>query len=135
SKAVGDDLAVTPSRSYGLTNDNGPFALAAEGVLGRELKVFRHGSRTLADIYRKAQARNSVFLIGDGQAVSYRALFQRAANHAASLSGKGIRPGMRIALSVSDDLDWIASFVAVTSLGAVAVLVPGLIDCDDAITD
>jgi len=118
-----------------LTNDNGPFALAAEGVLGRELKVFRHGSRTLADIYRKAQARNSVFLIGDGQAVSYRALFQRAANHAASLSGKGIRPGMRIALSVSDDLDWIASFVAVTSLGAVAVLVPGLIDCDDAITD
>jgi len=121
---------------HALVQDNGPFALTVAKIGGREQVVYRHAPRTLLDVFRKAsRSAKKVFLVDDQTSVTYEELSQRAASYAALLSARGIRPGMRVALALSDELDWIACFVAVTSLGAVAVLAGDILDCDTAIAD
>ena len=116
--------------------DNGPFALAKANVAGRELLVFRHGARTLPEVYRKAiRAKDAPFLVNDHACVSHAALYRQATAYAALFCRRGIRRGMHVALTGADEQDWIASFMAVTSLGAVAVLGADLMECDATIGD
>jgi acyl-CoA synthetase (AMP-forming)/AMP-acid ligase II len=109
-----------------LVQDNSPFALTTAAVAGREQMVFRHGAKSLSDIYRKSmRAPASPFLVTDRASIGTAALFGRAGAYAALLAASGIGRNSRVAMALRDDADWIAGLIALTSLGATAVLVDG----------
>ncbi|MCX4764496.1 benzoate-CoA ligase family protein [Streptomyces sp. NBC_01275] len=54
---------------------------------------------------------------------SHGAVHALAARAAAVLAGQGVRPGERVLLALPDGIAWVAAFLAVARLGAVAVLV------------
>ena len=56
----------------------------------------------------------------DGKAITYRELEQRAAE-ATRVLGKHIKAGDRVAIWLQNSFAWVASFLALNSLGAVAV--------------
>jgi len=106
--------------------DNGPFALAQAIVAGRKQTVYRHIPDTLPGVYRKAlRAKRTPFLIAEGGGLSLESLFDRSTTYAGLFIERGIGRGMRVALDLPDDGDWIAAFIALTSLGATAVLTHG----------
>ncbi|RYY26706.1 MAG: hypothetical protein EOP62_09710 [Sphingomonadales bacterium] len=85
---------------------------------------FRDHPRTLEGFYRQAIARGDMRLIQiDERAYSNNEVFARAACIAAHLRGRGVQPGNAIGLALTAGIEWAASFIAVTSIGAVAVLV------------
>lgn len=103
-----------------LTAPGGPFEL--EAVAGQER--FRDHPTTLAGFYRTAMARGPARLIEiDGETFSHDAVFARAASVAAALRQRGARPGDAVGLAMTAGIDWAASFIAITAMGAVAVLV------------
>ncbi|HWM60715.1 MAG TPA: long-chain fatty acid--CoA ligase, partial [Rhizomicrobium sp.] len=135
-----------PTSNNELLQDNSPFALTTARVAGRNQAIFRYGAKTLTEIYRKAaRLKDAPFLVNDTGAITYEALFQQAAAHAALFAGRGIVKGMRVPLAPHNDAGWIASFIALTSLGATAVLINGssmkslhqvaAAECDTAIVD
>jgi long-chain acyl-CoA synthetase len=102
---------------------NSPFALTRALVSGREQTVFRHGPASLAEIYRKAfQANGRTILIADDANLTLRELSGRAGAYQRLFIDRGIGPGARVAIALENEAEWIAAFVALTSLGATAVL-------------
>jgi acyl-CoA synthetase (AMP-forming)/AMP-acid ligase II len=127
-----------------LVQDNSPFAVTRALVSGREQTVFRHGAASLPEIYRKAfQANGRTILITDDTDLTLRDLSRRAGAYQRLLVDRGIGSGARVAIALENDAEWIAAFVALTSLGATAVLTDvtcltrqaGVAACDIAVTD
>lgn len=112
-----------PASLHPLVQDNSPFALGRAVVSGREQTVFRYGPDSLPEVYRKAsRARDRPILLTDEAAITVQDLFGRAGSYAKLLAGRGISSGTRVALILGHDAEWIAAFIALTSLGATAVL-------------
>lgn len=112
-----------PADLRALMQDNGPFALTTSSIWGREQAIFRHGAKTLPEIYRKASSRGqSPFLVVDDAIVTIEELFGRAGSYARFFAARGIGKSTRVAIGTGSDCDWMAVFIAVTALGAVAVL-------------
>jgi acyl-CoA synthetase (AMP-forming)/AMP-acid ligase II len=106
-----------------LTAPGAPFELAMEEVLGETMPVFasRPGSlRSLLEATRAHDDRD--FLVCGPRRMSYGEHRERVAQLARGLSEKyGIRPGDRVAILGANSPEWILTFWAVTSLGAIAV--------------
>ncbi|RYE03113.1 MAG: hypothetical protein EOP61_05980 [Sphingomonadales bacterium] len=103
-----------------LTGPGAPFEL--ETLDGFER--FRHHPRSLEGFYRVAMARGGSRLIQiDERPYSHDEVFARAASVAAHLRARGIAPGDAVGLALTAGIEWAASFIAVTAIGAVAVLV------------
>ncbi|WP_446225081.1 AMP-binding protein [Nocardia sp. IBHARD005] len=63
----------------------------------------------------------------DGRHCTHGELHSLAARMAGVLAGRGVRAGTRVLLCAHDSIGWIATFLAIGRLGAVAILVnPGL---------
>lgn len=109
-----------------LVGPGSPFELVT-GSHG--LPIFRHAPSTLTSVYRQARnraaARDSEILIVGSQRITLRRLFsmvdvmQNALG--AERSGGDAR---RVAILLSDPVDWISAFIAITEMGDVAVLIP-----------
>ena len=103
-----------------------PFELLSVQTAGLAVKQFRHLPISLNSLYKRA-ARSALapcmhFRAAD---VPYGEVFDQARVLAAALIERhGIRTGDRIALRASNGPQWLAAFVAITSVGAVAVLLP-----------
>ncbi|RYD66138.1 MAG: hypothetical protein EOP58_06065 [Sphingomonadales bacterium] len=103
-----------------MTGPGGPFEL--ETLEGFER--FRGHPRTLEGFYRVAMSRGAARLIQiDNHPYSHDAVFARAAAMAAQLRRRGIAQGDAVGLALTAGIAWAAYFIAVTSIGAVAVLV------------
>jgi long-chain acyl-CoA synthetase len=109
-----------------------PFELTDASVNGRPCRVFRRAPDSLADIYRKARhAAEQPFLHVDGCDITYGELLEGAANLAGYLidsCAAGV--GTRIGLVLPANAAWWSAFVAVTSVGASAVLIDASIDIE-----
>ncbi|WP_448626528.1 class I adenylate-forming enzyme family protein [Geodermatophilus sp. URMC 64] len=67
------------------------------------------------------QTPDRVFLVGDGDPVTFGDLDARADRCAAGLAARGIVPGDRVAVAGLNTVDWLALFFGVTRLGAAVV--------------
>lgn len=112
------------SRSFApFVQEGSLFALETVEAQGRTHTVFRNGPRTLSDIFhRAARAGTAPLLLGDDGVLSRETLLARAGGQAAFLAGRGIGKGSRVALALAKDADWIVALIALTALGATAVL-------------
>lgn len=108
-----------------LTARGSPFEIVQAVVEGVPCKTFRHAPRTLLDVYRRARAcGDREFLVAGTRAVTYSEIFRMASRVSQAIHRTlGNAAGARIALVFDNGPEWIAAFVAVTSIGATAVAV------------
>lgn len=104
-----------------------PFELAEEDVLGERVRVFANRARSLRDVLLRARefkdAEYMVF-VDDGNERRYtfgehEVLVARAA--AALADRYGVGPGDRVAILAANSPEWVISFWATVSSGAICV--------------
>ncbi|MEU8627784.1 class I adenylate-forming enzyme family protein [Streptomyces sp. NPDC048669] len=112
-----------PAPANGLTGPHGRFELADDDVLGTRLPVFTHRQRALHEVLHAsvAHAGRDFIVTADR-----RITFAQHAAHVASLARVlreeyGIAKGDRVAVAAANSPEWIETFWAVVSIGAVAV--------------
>ena len=107
-----------------LTSPGAPFELVDATVRGTPCRVFKQAPAAVAQLYRAARAHDSKLLavLGD-EHVTYVEVFARAALLAEHLhTVEALQAGDFVGLALANGPDWLVAFVAVSSLGAVPVL-------------
>jgi len=123
-------MADPMERVMALMAPGAPFEMGTEEVLGEEMQVFvqRMGSlrELLASAARHGDVDYAVFHDGDQRiALSFVDTVCRAASIAAALADRGVGSGDRVAILAANRPEWILTFWATVSLGAVAVACNG----------
>lgn len=107
-----------------LTGPASPFELVETRIDGRPCRVFRHGPRTLPDVFRKAAtAGRRPYLIIDRHEVSYEAVLRGAQALGRELVDRhGVRVGDHVGMILHNCPEWPMALIALTSIGAIATL-------------
>ncbi len=123
-----------------LTAPGQPFELEDVVVNGRRLRSFKNAPASLRALYESTLS-DLPFLAYEDTRCSFNEAWQAASRIAHVLVHVcGVRPGDRVAIAMRNYPEWMQSFCAVTSIGAVAVamnahwqadeMAHGLVDCD-----
>lgn len=108
----------------GLTAPGAPFELRTQEIEGVPRRVFCNAPQTLVDVYRAAAPYEArVFAVSDGERITYGEALRKAAALAGFIERGGSLRGRRIAIAMHNRPEWMIAFIAVTALGASAVLV------------
>lgn len=101
-----------------------PFELTDSPSSHSSGRTFRHAPSSLNGIYRRAAGlADQVYLHCAERDFTYReVLCMAAAIQSALRERHGVLPGERVGLLLDSSPAWIASFIAITAMGAVAVL-------------
>lgn len=106
------------------TSAGQPFELIDATVCGTSCRVFRHGSRSLSQLYQAARRDDErVLAVAGDTRLSYGAVFAQAAALAAHLKAHGAVRGTHVAIVMANRPEWLVAFIAISALGAVPVLV------------
>jgi steroid-24-oyl-CoA synthetase len=111
-----------------LTAPGAPFELHTEDVLGVPLQVFRNRPRTLGQVLASAASHGErdCMVFDDGTRIGFADVGSRAAAVAAWLRDvHGIGRGDRVAVCAANSPQWLLTFWACHSLGAVVVAMNG----------
>jgi long-chain acyl-CoA synthetase len=103
----------------------GTHALETVVIAGHPQQVFKGAPRNLAGLYRQAMRfGDRVMVVQDGQSLTYEQGLARAAALADALRTRfGVCAGTKVAVVISNRIEWIISVLAITALGGVAALV------------
>lgn len=123
-----------------LTAPGEPLEIVEIEAIGRRIRAFRNAPPTLRDLFASARS-DKTFLVYDDERLSFEETWRRACGLGEALvQDFGMRPGDRVAIAMRNYPEWIISFMAATSIGAVAVamnalwqpteLEYGLLDCE-----
>ena len=110
-----------------LLSPGAPFELAEEEVLGERVRVFANRARSLRDVLLRgrefAGAEYMVFREADRERrFTFEDHEKLVASAAAAFADRfGIGPGDRVAILAANCPEWIVSFWAIVSLGAICV--------------
>ena len=102
-----------------------PYELSVVKREDVSFRVYRHAPPSLNELYRKAlgMGKATLAVFGDRR-ISYSEAFSKAALVASILRRRfAVSPEVRVAIMLEDRPEWMVAFIAVTSLGATAVLV------------
>ena len=103
----------------------GSHALESVTIAGYPQQVFKGAPRNLARLYRQAmQHQDRVMVVQDERSLSYAEGFAQAAALADALRSQfGVKAGTKVAVVMSNRIEWIISVLAITAVGGVAALV------------
>jgi long-chain acyl-CoA synthetase len=103
----------------------GTYALEAATIAGYEQQVFTGAPRNLAGLYRQAMHfGDRVMAVQDGRSLTFAEGFAKAAALAHALRNRfNIRAGTKVAVVMSNRIEWIISMLAITAVGGVAALI------------
>lgn len=106
-----------------LTGVGERFEIVDEPVLGRVMPVFKNRTRTLRDLLgASAEHGDAEYLVCDECRITFTDHLTRVSSFAEELRREyGIKKGDRVAILSANNVQWIMTFWAVTSLGAIAV--------------
>ena len=107
-----------------------PFEMAEEDVLGEAMQVFVQRARSLRQLLEQAgRFGDSDYAVfhngGRRRALTFADHERRVASVAAALADRGVGAGDRVAILAANCPEWIITFWATVSLGAVAVACNG----------
>ena len=107
-----------------------PFEMGTEEVLGEEMQVFVNRAGSLRDLLassvRHGEVDYAVFHDDDRRrALTFAGHERQVASVAAALVERGVGPGDRVAILAANCPEWIVTFWATVSLGAIAVACNG----------
>jgi steroid-24-oyl-CoA synthetase len=107
-----------------LCGPGAPFELLDDGASEASCRFYRNAPRTLQELYMKASRSGSrVAATAGARHLTYGELVAVGNGLAAALQSKyGLQGGQRVGIVIGNRLEWLFAFVAVTSMGAVAVL-------------
>ena len=107
-----------------LTAPGAPFEIVEEEVFGAPIRVFKERVPSLRALLAASAAHGDAeyLVCDDGRRTSYAENLRRVAKLAAALRDQfGVRPGDRVAILAANCPEWIETFWATVSLGAIAV--------------
>ena len=109
-----------------LTAAGQPFELVDSTVFGRDCRFFKNAPATLRDLYSD-NASGLEFLVYEDERLTYAEAYSKSAQIAHLLIQQyGINKGDRVAISMRNYPEWVLSFMAVTSIGGIAVAMNSL---------
>jgi len=103
-----------------------PFEISEQEVLGRTTKVFAQLPPTMRSLFDMLRARpaDDVYIVHEDERWTNAQVIQSMDSIARMLVDTyGVQPGDRVAIDMRNYPEWITSFGAVTSIGAIAVSV------------
>ncbi len=100
-----------------------PFSIVEADVLGQHLRVFEHAPPTLRALFDSMRARgDQTFLVYEDERLSFAEVMAQADALGALLVDRyGVGQGDRVAIGMRNYPEWIISYVAAISVGAIAV--------------
>ncbi|MEJ6539635.1 MAG: class I adenylate-forming enzyme family protein [Halioglobus sp.] len=106
-----------------LTGAGRDFELTRCSIDNVDYTVYKNAPKTLQEVYFAAAAHGeSEFIIYQGERWSFNTFFQQAWSLADALTTKHhIVPGDRVGIAMRNYPEWLSTFVAITSIGALAV--------------
>jgi long-chain acyl-CoA synthetase len=106
------------------TAPDGPFPIVEATIGGQRLKVFKNAPPSLRHLFAMARGRGEqTFLVYEDERWSFADVMARVDATAAMLVERyGIRRGDRVAIAMRNYPEFVTTFAAVTSVGAIAVL-------------
>lgn len=109
-----------------LTGSGEAFELVPGKVFGRDCLRFKNAPATLRTLFADARSE-APFIVYQDERMDFAETYAAAARVATVLvKDYGIEPGDRVAISMRNYPEWILSFMAVTSIGAIAVAMNAL---------
>ena len=116
-----------------LTAAGGRYEIVEANVLGVDMKVFKNCPPSLRDLYAGARARpDQPFIVYEDETYTFGEVMAQADALASLLvSHYGITKGDRVAIAMRNYPEWIVSFVAITSIGAISVSLNALWTADE----
>jgi long-chain acyl-CoA synthetase len=98
------------------------FELVDETVGGIDYRVFKHGPPTLGQLFAGARGDQSTFLVYEGERWSFEETMRHVDALAHALVNRfGINKGDRVGIAMRNLPEWIVSFAAIVSVGAISV--------------
>ncbi len=106
-----------------LTAPGAPFAVSRRRLNGVDYTLFDSAPANITEVYAQAaEHAGQEFLVYEGERYSFGDLLQQAAAVARRLVDElGIEKGDRVAIAMRNYPEWMSSYIAITSIGAVAV--------------
>jgi steroid-24-oyl-CoA synthetase len=106
-----------------VTGPGGPFELVEQEVLGQKVRVFENAPPSLRALFAASRARGDApFLVYEDERLSFAEVMTRVDALAATLVERyGVGPGDRVAIAMRNYPEWVISFAAITSIGAISV--------------
>lgn len=103
------------------------FATTTKEILGNELKVFANAPANMREYYAMGAAHADLdFLVYEDERHTFTETLQLVANFSHILIEQfNVQKGERVVIAMRNYPEWIVSFMAVTSIGAVAVPMNG----------
>lgn len=126
--------AVTMTRREALealTAPGQPFELVETQSHGRPCRMYKAAPLTLRELYESTRS-DLPFLVYEGERLSFDETWRLASALGSALANDfGVRKGDRVAISMRNYPEWIVSFMAATSIGAIAVALNALWQSDE----
>jgi len=105
-----------------LTAPGMPYEMAHARVAGRTIRYWKHAPPDLPTVLRDSAAHgDKCFVVYEGERISFREHFARAASLAHQLIEQGVAPGDRVAIAMRNLPEWPIAFWAASATGAIAV--------------
>jgi acyl-CoA synthetase (AMP-forming)/AMP-acid ligase II len=106
-----------------ITSPGGPFEVVEETVLGEPMQVFRRRPRSLRQlIHDSAGFGDKKYLVYEDRRITFAEHARVVASVARALEERfGVRKGDRVAILAANCPEWIVTYWATVSLGAIAV--------------
>jgi len=105
-----------------ITGPGAPFEIVEADVAGRRVRVFKNGPPSLRALFDGARARGDApFLVYEDERWSFADTMACVDALGAALALRGVRPGDRVAIAMRNTPEWVVSFAAITSIGAISV--------------
>jgi steroid-24-oyl-CoA synthetase len=109
-----------------LTAPGQPYGIENIVAIGRSIRAFKNAPRNVGQIFAETRS-DKAFLIYETERLTYEDTWQRACTLAHALVNEfGVKKGDRVAVSMRNYPEWIVSYMAVTSVGAMFVAMNAL---------
>ncbi|MDA8262654.1 MAG: AMP-binding protein [Actinomycetota bacterium] len=105
-----------------VTGPGGPYEIVTQEVRGVEMQVFKATPPSLPAVFQAVRAfGEKPFILYEGEVWSFARLFELADRLAATLQRTyGVEKGDRVAIAMRNLPEWVASYVATLTVGAIA---------------
>ncbi|MEM7077642.1 MAG: class I adenylate-forming enzyme family protein [Pseudomonadota bacterium] len=114
-----------------LTAPGEPYELQDAKIHERPVRVFVNAPPTLRDLFADNVSDAESFVYED-ERYTFQEMYDKAAALATVLQRDyGVEPGDRVAISMRNYPEWVMSFIAITSIGSVAVAMNALWEADE----
>ena len=119
-------MLTRPEAIAQLTAPGQPFELELAELYGRQCRTFKNAPPTLRELFEESRS-DATFLVYENERCTFEEAYQLACNVGALLADQyGVAKGDRVAISMRNFPEWITAFMAVTSIGGIAVAMNAL---------